>query len=103
LVAQAVACYYDAYYLVPTASTALVLPATTIWTVFIRNISASNTIAITGTPTGGSAWASPFVLAPNSIFCVIANYSSNPSVGGFSAISWLASAATTYAEVLLAA
>jgi len=103
LVAQATAAYYDPYALVPTGSTALTLPAATVWTLYLRNISASNTISLILTPSGGSAWASPYILPPTSILCVVANYSSNPTAGGFTAASWLASASNTYAEILLAA
>jgi len=103
LVAQAVAAYYDPYFLVPTGATALTLPAATVWTVVIRNISPTNTIAITLTPAGGSAWVSPYILPPTSLFLIWSNYASNPSSGGFTAASVLASGATTYAEVLLAA
>jgi hypothetical protein len=104
VIAQAAACFYDPYILIPTPGPIiLVLPATTIWTVYVRNISGANSISITGTPTGGSAWASPYVLPPTSVFYVGATYASNPAVGGFTAISLSSSAANTYAEVLLAA
>lgn len=103
LIAQATVAYYDPYVSVPTASTALALPSTTIWVLYIRNISASNTISIALTPTGGSAWSSPYVIAPTGVFCTIVSYTSAPSVGGFTAASWSASAASTYAEILLAA
>lgn len=103
LIAQATAAFYDPYALVPTGSTALSLPAAQVWTLYVRNISSSNSVSLTLTPQGGSAWASPYVIAPLGIFCTIVNYSSNPTVGGFSAVSWLASASSTYAEILLAA
>jgi hypothetical protein len=104
IVAQATACFYDAYILIPNgAPLSLVLPAATVWTIYVRNISSANNISIVGTPQGGAAWASPYVLAPVGTFYTSVNYASNPSAGGFSAITLQASAATTYAEVLLAA
>ena len=104
IIAQATASFYDAYLLVPNASPlSLVLPASPCWTFFIRNISSANTVSVILTPNGGSAWVSPYVLPPSSVFMVIANYSSNPSAGGFTAASIQSSATATYAEVLLAA
>jgi hypothetical protein len=88
----------------PTPGTvSLVLPAATVWTVYIRNISGANTISVTLTPTGGSAWASPYVIAPVGVFYTSVNYSSNPSAGGFTTCTLTSSAAGTYAEILLAA
>ncbi len=104
LVAQATACIYEPYILVNNAApTVLTLPASPCWTLFVRNISSSNNISITITPNGGAAWISPFVLVPAGIFLTIPNYASNPSGGGFTAVSLQASATATYAEVLLAA
>jgi hypothetical protein len=103
-VAQVTADGYYSYYLVANPGPAsVVLPAATVWTVFVRNISGSNTISITLTPTGGAAWGSPYVLAPSGIFLSIVSYSTNPSAGGFTAMSLGSSGAGTYAEILLAA
>jgi hypothetical protein len=104
IVGQVTASFYDAYFLVPNPGpVSLVLPAATVWNVVIRNINATNTISITATPTGGAPWASPLVLAPNSIFIYMATYSSSPAAGGVTAISIGSNGANTYAEILLAA
>lgn len=103
LVAQASASFYDAYFAVTNgAPTAIVLPATTVWTIAIRNLSGANTITIIGTPTGGAAWASGYVLVPSGLFLTIASYSTNPGSGGFTAISLGSSGASTFAEVFIA-
>src|SRR5712692_9964941 len=69
IVAQASASFYDAYFSVPNPGpTSLVLPGATVWVVAIRNLSGANNISITLTPTGGAAWASPYVLVPSGLF-----------------------------------
>lgn len=104
ILAQVAASFYDAYFLVPNAApVSLVLPAATVWVVFIRNISGTNTVSVTATPAGGAAWTSPLVLVPNSIFLYMATFATNPGAGGLTAISIQSSGATTYAEILLAA
>jgi hypothetical protein len=104
LVAQCANSFYDAYYLIPNAAPlSVVLPATPCWVFLIRNISGSNTISITLTPQGGAAWLSPYVLVPSGIFMTIAAFSSNPSSGGFTALTLQSSNAGTYAEIGLAA
>lgn len=104
LVAQATANAYFPYLLVPSGGPlSLVLPASPCWTLAVRNISGSATISIIITPNGGAAWISPYVLVASGLFLTIVNYSTNPSAGGFTAVTLQASAATTYAEVLLAA
>jgi len=104
VVGQVVASFYDSYFAVPSPGpVALALPATTVWLLFIRNISATNTISITLTPAGGSAWASPYVIVPNGVFITMASFASNPAAGGFTAASIGASGASTFVEVLLAA
>lgn len=103
LVAQATASFYDAYFAVTNgAPTAITLPAATIWTVGIRNLSGANNITIIGTPATGVAWASGYVLVPSGLFLTIASYSTNPGAGGFTAISIGASGAGTFAEIFLA-
>lgn len=104
IVAQCAASFYDAYFSVPSPGpVSLVLPGPIVWVVGIRNISGTNTISITGTPSGGAAWASPYVLVPNGLFLTMATFASNPGSGGFSAISLAASGANTFAEIFLAA
>lgn len=104
IVAQTTAAFYDPYFLVANPGPAsLTLPATTVWVVSIKNLSGANTISITLTPAGGSAWASPYVLVPSGLFLTMATFSSNPANGGFTALSLGSSGAGTYAEVLLSA
>ena len=104
LVAQTSASFYSDYYLVTNPGpAAVVLPATTVWVLMIRNLSGTNNISITLTPTGGSAWASPYVLVPSGLFMTIATFSSNPAAGGFTALSLGASGANTYAEIFMSA
>jgi hypothetical protein len=105
IVAQATAFMYDGYMLIPTAAPlSLPLPASPCWTLFVRNISGTNNVSVIVTPNGGVAWTSPYVIVPTSVFLVIANYSTNPAAGGFTAVT-LQSSGTgpNYAEVLLAA
>lgn len=104
LVAQCTASFYDAYFAVSNgAPTAITLPATTVWVFFVRNLSGTNTITIVGTPAGGSAWASGYVLPPSGLFGTIATFATNPGSGGFTAISLGSSGAGTFAELFLAA
>lgn len=104
VVAQVAASFYDAYFFVNNvASVTLVLPGTTVWVFYIRNLSGTNTISITGTPAGGAPWASPYVLVPAGIFLTMATYATNPGSGGFTAITIQASGAGTYAEIMLSA
>jgi hypothetical protein len=104
IVGQVAATFYDPYILIPNPGpVVLTLPGAIIWQVYVRNINATNTISITATPAGGAAWASPLVLAPNSVFLYMATYSANPAAGGITALSLGASGATTFAEVALAA
>lgn len=104
ILGQVNASYYEAALLIPTPGTInLVLPATIVWLVYVRNISSSNNITVVGTPNGGAAWASGYVMPPTSIFCTFASFATNPAAGGFSAITLSASGANTYAEILLAA
>lgn len=104
VIAQVNACFYDPFILIPNPGPlVLTLPAATCWFVWILNKSGANSISITGTPAGGAAWASPYVLVPNGLFVTAATFASNPSSGGFSAISVASSAGGTYAEILLAA
>ncbi len=104
IVAQTTAGFYDPYYLVTNPGPAAVgLPAATVWVLSIKNLSGANTISITLTPTGGAAWASPYVLAPNGLFLTMATFASNPAAGGFTALSLGASGAGTYAEIFMSA
>jgi hypothetical protein len=104
IVAQTNATFYDTYFLVASPGPAsLTLPGATVWVLSIKNLSGSNTISITLTPTGGAAWASPYVLVPNGIFLTMATFSTNPGSGGFTALSLGASGANTYAEIFMAA
>lgn len=104
VVGQVSASIYDAYYLVTNPGPAAFgLPAATVWTVYIRNISGTNSVSVVLTPAGGTAWTSPYVMPPNSIFYIGASYSSNPASGGFTAMSLGSSGAGTYAEVMVSA
>ena len=104
IIGQVNAAFYDPFILIPNPGPlSLVMPAAVVWLVVIRNTNGTNTISITGTPAGGAAWASPYVLPPNGIFLTMATFASNPAAGGFSAISVSSNGANTYAEVLLAA
>lgn len=104
VVAQTAATFYDPYFLVANPGpSALTLPGATVWNVFIRNISGSNTISVTATPQGGAAWASPYVMPPNSVFLIMATFASNPGAGGISALSLGSSGANTFAEIMLSA
>lgn len=103
LVAQATASFYDAYFAVTNgAPTSIVLPAATVWTFAVRNLSGANNITIIGTPAGGAAWASGYVLVPSGLFLTIASYSTNPGAGGFTTIALGSSGAGTFAEVFIA-
>ena len=104
LVASATAALYNAYQLITNSvPQTLVLPASPCWTIYVRNISSSAYLSLVLTPNGGGAWTSPFVIAPSGIFLSIVNYTSNPTVGGFTAATLQASTTGVYAEVLLAA
>lgn len=104
IVAQLAAAFYDPYFLVTNgAPTSVTLPGATVWNISIKNLSGTNTVSIVLTPTGGAAWASPYVLVPNGIFLTMATFASNPGTGGFTALSLGSSGANTFAEVYLAA
>lgn len=104
IVAQTSAAFYDPYFLVANPGpSAVTLPGTTVWVLYIRNLSGTNTISITLTPAGGSAWASPYVLVPSGIFMTMATFSSNPASGGFTALSLGSSGANTFAELFMSA
>ena len=104
LVAQCAASFYDAYFPVPNPGpVSLVLPGTTVWVIAIRNLSGANNVSVTLTPAGGAPWISPYVLVPTGLLLTIASFSSNPSAGGFTAVSLSASGASTFAEIFMAA
>jgi len=92
---------YSAYFIVGIAPVALTLPPVgTAWFAYIKNLHATQTIAVTCTPAGGSAWVSPLVLEPGGIFMYL---NSSEAGGGVTAISLLANGVNTPAEILLAA
>lgn len=102
LIAQAGASLYDAYLTVGTSPLAVTLPAATCFNLYVRNISGSATVNVTLTPAGGSAWVSPLVLYPTAAVIYLGTYSSNPTAGGYTALTLQASAASTNVELLAA-
>jgi hypothetical protein len=80
-----------------TGGSALTLPASPVYFVYIKNTHGTQNIAITWTPTGGSLVAGP-TLGPGAAVIYIAT----SAVGGFSAITLTGSATATTAEFILA-
>ena len=89
---------YDSYLELGTVATNLVLPATTIQVLFIKNNHASQTVTVTATPAGGAS-ATIGLIQPGGVFLYL-----NPgtSAGGYTAVSLTASGASTPVELLMA-
>jgi hypothetical protein len=93
---------YQSFLPVATAGTALTLPTTTIWVVYVKNLDAAATLTVQVQPTGGalpSAANSP-VLPPGGVYIYWAPLETS---GGITAVTLKSSAGPTAAEVLLAA
>lgn len=92
---------YESFVAVGTSPTNIPLPVPRVFVVYIRNIGSTNNLLITLTPQGGSAWVSPAILQPGGVFALVPNYTSTPSVGGFSALTLAADAGSTNTEIFL--
>ena len=94
---SAVVFAYDTQFQVGTSATTFNLPATTVWIVYVKNLSASSNITVTFTPTGGSS--ETLVLVPGGVFLY---FQPAESAGGITALSLTSSSGTVGAEVLVA-
>lgn len=90
--------FYNAYVAVGTGSTSLTLPATTVWVVWVRNLSTAATLSVTPTPASGGSPLT-YILPPGGVF---AYWCPSEGSGGINAVS-LQGSASLSAEVLLAA
>jgi hypothetical protein len=93
---------YDGYSQIPTSPTVIQLPATTVYVVWIRNLGGTNSLNVTLTPAGGSAWSSPAVVLPGGVFIYWLPYTTAPGSGGFTTVSLQAVGGSTPAEIFLA-
>lgn len=84
------------------AGTAVPLPATTVWFVYVKNLDAAANLTIQLQATGGSlpSAANSPIIVPGGVFII-----GNPTegAGGFTALTIISSVGNTAAEVLVAA
>jgi hypothetical protein len=103
LTLAATAATYDSFVtIVNGAGTALDLPATNVFVVYVKNLDAAATLTVIFQAQGGallSAANSP-VLLPNGVFMY---WNTVETSNGISAVTLVSSAATSAAEILLAA
>lgn len=93
---------YQSYAQIATAGTALTLPATTVWVVYVKNLSTTATITVRMQVTGGSlpAAADSPLLPAGGVFLYWAPVETS---GGIIGVTLVSSAGPSPAEVLLAA
>lgn len=101
IVAATTANFYNDFQQIGAGSTVLSLPAAICWVVVVHNLSTTNTVSITITPNGGSAWVSPLILVPGAVFIYWAPYTVTPVIGGAAGVALSASGVNTPVEVLL--
>jgi hypothetical protein len=96
--------FYDQYAPCPTTGLVIPIPGGTAYDVYVRNLSLTNVLNVTLTPTGGSAFTVALNFAASSsttggIFLV---WGTTESSGGFTAMTLTGVSATVAAEVYLA-
>lgn len=96
--------YYDQYAPCPTTGLVVQIPNGTAYDVYVRNLSLTNVLNVTLTPTGGSAFTVALNFAASSattggIFLV---WGTTEASGGFTAMTLTGVGATVPAEVYLA-
>lgn len=97
-------CSYLPYTLVPSGTLTLALPDTTIWLLYVRNLSNTNNITLNYTPTGGSSTSVVLLLgASTGTGGFFVYMQPAESAGGITAVSLTGTAANTPADVIMGA